>query len=101
QLAKKDRLQNPNQPVNLIHLEDCIGVIHQVMDHGIDSPVINAVAPYHPTREIYYSNMAKELDLKLPPFELEDSSPGKTVNSIYINNKLGYEFKYPELNLCL
>src|SRR5690554_1901262 len=58
QLAKKDRLQNPNQPVNLIHLEDCIGVIHQVMDHGIDSPVINAVAPYHPTREIYYSNMA-------------------------------------------
>lgn len=99
QLANRDSLQNPNQPVNLIHLEDCIGIIHHVIDNVIDSPIINAVAPSHPTRKEYYSRIAKKLDLKLPPFEGEELTPGKTVNSIYINSKLGYEFKYPELDM--
>ena len=99
QLAKKEELSNPNQPVNLIHLEDCIGIIHYILNNNIQSQIINAVAPLHPTREVYYSNIAKQLSLELPPFKHESSSHGKTINSIYINSKLGYEFKYPELDL--
>lgn len=99
QLAQKEKLRYPDHPVNLIHLEDCIGIIHHVINNDIDSQIINAVAPFHPNRESYYSNIAKKLDLKLPPFNPEESSFGKTVNSIYINTKLGYKFKYPELEL--
>jgi len=99
QLAKKEILHNPNQPVNLIHLEDCIGIINLLIDNPIQSQIINAVAPYHPTRKVYYSAIAKELNLNLPAFESSDSTPGKTVSSLFINRNLAYEFKYPGLNI--
>lgn len=99
QLAKKQTLDHPNHPVNLIHLEDCIGIIHHLINNDIDAQIINAVAPSHPSRELYYSVKAKQLNLNLPSFNHQESSPGKTVNSIYINTKLGYKFKFPELEI--
>ena len=99
QLANRDKLTNADQPVNLIHLEDCIGIIHHVIDNHIESPIINAVAPSHPSRQEYYSRIAKELDLELPAFDTQESAVGKTVRSLYINSKFGYEFKYPQLDL--
>ena len=99
QLAKKDVLQHPNQPVNLIHLTDCIGIIDLIINEPSRRLIINAVAPSHPTRGDYYSAIAKQLNLVLPPFQENHSTPGKTINSLYINRKLAYEFKFPGLNI--
>lgn len=98
-LSSKVELQHPDQPVNLIHLEDCIGIIDHIIKKEVKGQIVNAVAPFHPTRVEYYSQIAKKLNLNLPPFKTEESCKGKTIKSNFVNSILGYEFQYPELEL--
>lgn len=92
-LAGKENLENPDAPVNLIHQNDCINIIEEIIYQSKWNEVFNAVAPFHPTREEYYTQKAKEQDLVLPKFSVEKSNITKIVASEKIENSLHYKFK--------
>ncbi|KUJ61148.1 NAD(P)-dependent oxidoreductase [Flavobacteriaceae bacterium CRH] len=92
-LAGKENLENPDAPVNLIHQDDCIQIIHEIINQSKWNEVFNAVAPFHPTREEYYTLKAKEQNLVLPKFSTEKSNVKKIVSSEKVENSLSYQFR--------
>lgn len=92
-LSGRDGIANPDAPVNLIHRDDCIGIIITVAEKDIWGETFNAVAPFHPARDEYYIQKAQELALTLPKFNYSVESVGKTILSDKIELLLNYTFK--------
>jgi len=96
-LAGRENLENPEAPINLIHQLDCIGILEGILEKNCFGETFNAVAPFHPSRKVYYSKKAMELDLPLPKFDESKPSVGKIISSEKVMTVLGYEFQKPEL----
>ncbi|MEY2629536.1 MAG: Protein YeeZ [Bacteroidota bacterium] len=96
-LAGRKNLENPKAPINLIHQNDCIGIIEAVIAQNAKGEVFNAVAPHHPSRKDYYTQKAVALGLPLPEFEEEKASVGKIIVSEKITTVLDYTFKNSNL----
>lgn len=92
-LAGKENLENPDAPINLIHQNDCIAIIEEIINQSKWNEVFNAAAPFHPTREDYYTQKAKEQNLVLPKFSSEKSNIKKIISSEKIETILNYQFK--------
>lgn len=90
-LSGKTNIANPNAPINLIHQDDCIGIITAIIEQNCWNEKLNASAPFHPTRKEYYTSKAQELDLTLPQFE-ENSVSGKVIDSSKLIARLDYKF---------
>jgi nucleoside-diphosphate-sugar epimerase len=91
-LAGRTNIENPNAPINLIHQEDCIGIILKIIESNCWGETFNAVAPFHPSREAYYTQKAKEYNLELPIFAASKPSVGKTILSDKLEKVLNYQF---------
>jgi nucleoside-diphosphate-sugar epimerase len=104
-LAGRKNIENPNAPINLIHQEDCIGIILDILsdtvpkllEYEVWNETFNAVAPFHPSREKYYTQKAIEFNLALPEFNFENLTFGKTISSSKVENVLKYTFAKPKL----
>ncbi len=96
-LAGRENLENPEAPINLIHQVDCIEIITEILGKNCFGETFNAVAPFHPTRKVYYSKKALELNLPLPKFDESKPSVGKIISSEKVLTVLEYEFQKPEL----
>jgi nucleoside-diphosphate-sugar epimerase len=96
-LAGRTNLENPEAPINLIHQDDCIGIIIAILEQNSWNETYNAVAPFHPSRKEYYTQKAFDLGLSLPEFNSDMLSVGKTISSSKIENVLGYFFLKPKL----
>jgi len=101
-LAGRKNLENPKAPINLIHQTDCIGIIMTIHRQAQNdkwewNETFNAVAPFHPNREQYYTQKAIDLGLDLPEFNDESPTFGKTILSTKVENVLGYTFSKPNL----
>ena len=96
-LAGKENLENPNGPINLIHLKDCIGIILKIIKTQKWNDVFNAVAPFHPTRKDFYSLQAQILNLPEPKFSNDKISVGKTIDVSKIISVLDYQFVFEKL----
>jgi nucleoside-diphosphate-sugar epimerase len=92
-LAGRINIENPDAPINLIHQEDCIGIILKIIESNCWQETFNAVAPFHPSREDYYSKKAKNYNLEPPIFTHSKPSIGKTILSDKLENVLKYQFK--------
>jgi nucleoside-diphosphate-sugar epimerase len=93
-LSGRTAIKNPNAPINLIHKEDCIEIISQIIDREIFGLKINAVFPSHSTRQLYYSTYAKDNNLPLPQFDNTLKSKGKIIESTKLIELLNYKFKH-------
>ncbi|MFL9830203.1 NAD-dependent epimerase/dehydratase family protein [Flavobacterium sp. ST-87] len=91
-LAGKENVPNPDAPINLIHLDDCIGIILKIITTNIWNTTLNAVAPFHPSRQEYYTQKAIIENLVPPQFSHEIPSVGKTILSDKVIRLLDYHF---------
>lgn len=91
-LAGRKDVENPEAPINMIHQDDCIGIILKIITTDSWGETFNAVAPFHPTREDYYIDKAIDWALAPPAFNHEKPSVGKVVDSSKIVTLLGYSF---------
>jgi nucleoside-diphosphate-sugar epimerase len=91
-LAGKENVANPEAPINLIDLEDCIGIILKIIETNCWNTTLNAVTPFHPSREVYYTEKALAEKLIPPSFNHGNPSIGKTILSDYLIEKLNYTF---------
>ena len=93
-LAGKQDLAGATNPVNLIHIDDCLGIIKLLVSKKIKGEIFNACSPIHPEREEYYTLAANKLGLEKPSFGTKKAN-FKKVNPSKLINKLNYSFKYP------
>jgi nucleoside-diphosphate-sugar epimerase len=91
-LAGKTNIPNPNAPINLIHQQDCIEIICEILKQNCWNETFNAVAPNHPTRKKYYTEKAKQLHLTAPLFNENETNFGKIVSSEKLETILSYRF---------
>lgn len=85
--------ENGDNPVNLIHLEDCCGLIEAVIEQDFWGEVINGVCNENPSKEKYYRFAAEKLNIKSPTFE-SGKAGFKEIHSAIVGNVLKYKFKY-------
>ncbi|MEP0266010.1 NAD(P)H-binding protein [Dokdonia sp.] len=92
-VAGRKGLSNGDAPVNMIHREDCIGILLSIIQKDAFGHMFNAVAPQHPTKREYYTAQAEKLDLESPEYSIEKDANFKKVDSICIDSILSYTFK--------
>ena len=92
QLAGKKGLVNGDDPVNLIHLEDCIHLIKTVVKNGHWNQVFNGVYPAHPKKEVYYTREAIKRGLPVP--EYKPSGHGRVGKCVISKNYLEYNYSF-------
>jgi len=93
-LSRRTNIKNPNAPVNLIHLEDCIGIIKKIIETSTWGQTLNASHPDHPIKVDYYSEVCEQMGLPIPDYNFETPSKGKTVDSKNIMKVLDYKFRF-------
>ena len=86
-------IENADTPLNLIHLDDCIGIIKKVIVKEAWGQIFNGVCSVHPTRREFYSEAAKKFAVSLPTF-IDGTGSYKIVNEDKTREKLDYKFKY-------
>jgi nucleoside-diphosphate-sugar epimerase len=91
-LAGRKNIESPKAFINLIHQEDCIGIILKIIEKDSWNETYNAAAPFHPSREDYYTQKAIELNLEVPEFNYEMPTFGKIIQSDKVQKSLEYTF---------
>jgi len=93
-LAGRKDLADGNAPVNLIHRNDCIRILVEIVKQDAFGIVFNAVNPQHPKKADYYIGKAKELGLVPPTFsETDTDTVHKQVESENLTSVLGFIFE--------
>ncbi|MEX0681764.1 MAG: hypothetical protein WD097_10325 [Balneolales bacterium] len=87
---------NGEEPVNLIHLEDAIGVVTALIRQPELTGVFNACAQNHPTRKEFYIQASSKQGFALPVFTDRAPRPWKRVISNKIRESSGYHFVYDD-----
>jgi len=94
-LAGRENVSKGNAPVNLIHRDDCIGIIDKVISKDIWGEIFNGVSDGHPPKNMYYPAAAQSMGLEPPTFEEDNSKNYKVVSNRKVKEVLGYEFEHP------
>lgn len=93
-LANKKEVKNGNAPINIIHRDDCIGLIEQLLDQERWGEIYNGCADEHPLRKEYYTRAARMIGLVPPLFAEEEPTVYKIVSNEKSRKELGYSYKY-------
>ncbi len=88
--AGKTNIGNGLAPVNLIHLDDAVGITIQLIGAGVNRAVMNAVFPDHPNRRDFYTGATMAIGLPPPAFVAERMQ-WKIVVSIFRD----YQYQHP------
>tara|TARA_R110002072_G_scaffold149250_4_gene297059 strand:- start:880 stop:1641 length:762 start_codon:yes stop_codon:yes gene_type:complete len=90
-------IPQPNGFVNMIHQEDCIEIIHEIIDQNCWNIILNACSNDHPTRSDFYINARKSLNFDAPIFEESTEIRYKIISSKKLQKVLGYQFIHDDL----
>ena len=96
-LAGKTTVINPESVVNMIHQQDCIGLIKSIIMQNSWGKVHLGCAPSHPTRRQFYQMAAEQLTLIPPQFENFGGRESKLIDSSATATWLKYQYQYPNL----
>ncbi|RDC63098.1 SDR family oxidoreductase [Adhaeribacter pallidiroseus] len=95
-LAGKTQVPQPEAPVNLIHLNDCVGIIGQIISQRVFNEMFHAAADKHPSRQHFYTAAAQALNLEPPQFTESGPKAYKIISNAKLKAQLAYEFIYPD-----
>ncbi|MBW8687079.1 SDR family oxidoreductase [Chitinophaga rhizophila] len=95
-LAGKKNVENGDAPINVIHQDDCIALIREIIRQQAWGEVFNACADEHPTRREYYTQAAAVAGLEVPTFAATADPHFKIINADKIKQRLDYTFRYPD-----
>lgn len=90
--GKKD-IPEGNAPVNLVHLDDCIGVIETLIEQEAWGKLYNVCADDHPRKADYYTAQAIQEGFEPPVFLTDDMPRFKVVRNDLVRRELNYIFK--------
>lgn len=90
-------VQNPDSNVNLIHRDDCIGIISQIVEQKVWGEVFNCCADTHPTKKEFYTHASKSIGFPTPEFADSGANSFKIISNEKVKQILNYTFLHPEL----
>lgn len=93
-IARRSRAADT--PMNVIHRDDCVRVIAEIIRQQAWGEVFNACADAHPTRRAYYAAAARARGFALPDLGPVQAQPYKVVSSEKLKQALSYSFLYPD-----
>jgi nucleoside-diphosphate-sugar epimerase len=94
---KTKQIKNSKAPVNLIHRDDCIKIIQQVIIQNAWGQVFNGCADTHPTKDVFYTAAAQSLGIVPASCGLVQETSFKIVGNEKVKRCLDIELKYPDL----
>lgn len=90
-------VENPEGYINLIHRDDCIEIIEQIILKNVWNEILNACADNHPKRRDFYLRETQKIGEPTVVFNEKSESKYKIIDSQKIKNLLNYEFKHVDL----
>ncbi len=90
-------LEQADAPVNLIHRDDCIGIIQAIIEKQAWGEVFNGCANSHPSKGKFYTYASSLLGLPAPKCAAKTNSAYKIVSNAKVKSKLTYQFIHPDL----
>jgi nucleoside-diphosphate-sugar epimerase len=75
------KIPQPRGFVNMIHKEDCIEIIHEIIDQNCWNETFNACSNHHPTRRDFYTIAKLNAQCELPEFEENEEYEWKIISS--------------------
>ncbi len=90
--AGKADIANGNAPINLIHLDDCLGLTQSIINQKAFGKIYHGVTPDHPTRKAFYSQACISSGFE-PAFFNDELLSWKQVESKNVPEILAYKFK--------
>lgn len=93
----KKIILNPEGFVNMIHRDDSIEIISQIIKKEIWGEIFNGCTDTHPSRREYYIKASLTLGHDFPVFEEAATSKYKIVCNKKLKKMLNFKFKYSDL----
>ncbi|TKC12942.1 SDR family NAD(P)-dependent oxidoreductase [Pedobacter polaris] len=90
--AGKSGIANGLAPINLIHLDDCIGITKAIIEQKAFGNIYHGVTPHHPSRKDFYTSACLTSGLEKPTF-IDELLDWKQVESKNVPEVLNYQFK--------
>ena len=90
-------VSNPDTGVNLVHRDDCIGIIDQIIAQGAWGDVFNGCADTHPSKRAFYTQAAIAAGQPVPVFSDADNQSFKIVSNEKVKRVLNYKFLHPDV----
>ena len=90
-------IPQPNGFVNMIHQEDCIEIIHEIINQNCWNETFNACTNHHPTRRDFYINARESKGFETPIFKDEEVYQWKIISSDKLQRVLDYTFIHNDL----
>jgi len=90
-------IPNPEGVVNMIHQDDCIEIIQQIVSQDCWNEIFNAAADTHPKRRNFYTKSFLDVGRPLPVFNENDEKTLKIIGNEKVKRVLNFKFKYPDL----
>lgn len=90
-------IPQPEGFVNMIHQEDCIQIIEEIIAKDCWNITLNACSNHHPTRREFYTKAKESLGYDEPIFEEADQLSYKIVSSKKLQEVLDYTFTHNDL----
>ena len=94
-MTKSSQTKHINAPVNLIHQDDAVSIMEQIIHQKKWGHIYNAVSNEHPTRHELYSTHAARQGIKVPEFITSNESAYKIIDNQKLIKDLRFKFKYP------
>ncbi len=91
-MGGRSNLAHAAAPVNLIHLDDGIGICKEIIHNKAFGGLYHAVCPDHPPRESFYTDLCAVTGFEQPHF-LPGGRNQKIITSRRIPDELAYTFK--------
>jgi len=97
--ASKKDIPNGLAPVNMIHLDDCVGIGSAVIEQDTFGYLFNACSPDHPAKEDFYKDTSLKGGYEPPQF-IHELKAWKVIESVNLKPILNYTFKIQNWKDC-
>ena len=91
------KIPQPKGFVNMIHQEDCINIIHEIINQNCWNQVFNACSNHHPTRREFYTIAKLSKGFEVPEFKENEVYEWKIISSKKVQEVLNYKFIHDDL----
>ena len=91
------KIPQPKGFVNMIHKDDCIEIIHTIIDQNCWGQTFNACSNHHPTRREFYTLAKVSNGFEIPEFENNTEYKWKIISSKKVQEVLDYTFIHDDL----
>jgi len=89
-------LKDPESPMNLVHLDDCVEIVSQIVKGQWGGEIFNVVSDDHPSRREFYEALSRHLSVDPPLYHTFHDVGHRIVSNAKVREFLDYAFHYPD-----